>query len=90
MTDSEPVKKASWHENLSVIRWIFAIFGILIMLFSGGCSLFFLGNYLLTPKGAGGYDYLIFMGIAAGLVVLLIGFGIWKLAAKAGRNKLNQ
>jgi len=28
-----------WYRDLSVVNWIFAIFGILVMAFSGGCSL---------------------------------------------------
>ena len=81
MTDPE---HAPEKPKLTVIRWIFAIMGSLIMLFCGGCTLLFLGD--LLSRGVWRYQYV------DGTTVLLIGgfpfllgLLIWWLAVKVGR-----
>ena len=53
MTDDNP--EGSGKHKLNVIRWIFAIIGSLIMLFSGGCSLVFLGDLISRGRWADNY-----------------------------------
>ena len=71
-----------WYHKLSIIRWIFAIFGILIMVFSGGCS------FLIVAENPGGFSVsfqdLIIIGMFGG-IPFLVGLLIWWLAAKVGR-----
>ncbi len=70
--------------RLTVIRWIFAIIGALIMIFAGGCSLY--AFWVLT-----GPDMSERLANALGIVALfggipfLAGLLIWWLAVKAGR-----
>ncbi|HFC04856.1 MAG TPA: hypothetical protein ENJ55_04055 [Rhizobiales bacterium] len=85
MNQTTSQKKASWYKGLSVTRWIFAIFGILIMLFAGGCTLLFLGNFIQMGGQNGGYEMVFYIGQAVGVGLLLLGLLIWWLAAKAGR-----
>ena len=77
-------EKRTEKPKLTVVRWIFAIIGSLIMLFCGGCSLLFLGDLALKGKWADNYvsvDTVLFLG---GLP-FLAGLLIWWLAVKAGR-----
>ncbi len=70
--------------KLTVIRWIFAIFGALIMLFTGGCSLLLLGD--LASRGKWNDQYVSVEIIAViGGVPFLAGLLIWWLAVKVGR-----
>ncbi len=80
-------KPVRWYHELSIVRWIFAVFGILIMLFAGGCTLLFFGNFVATGGDAGGYEMLVYMGFAVGIASLLSGLLIWWLAAKVGRQR---
>lgn len=77
-------KKSRWYQDLSAVRWIFAIFGILIMLFTGGCSLLIFADYL--QHGGGGYvDIPIILFV--GGIPFLVGLLVWFLAAKVGRRQ---
>jgi len=68
----------NWYKDLSVIRWIFAIIGILVMVFAGGCSI----NVLATERMDVGA-----VGIVAiiGGVPFALGLLVWWLAAKYKR-----
>ena len=70
--------------KLSVIRWIFAIIGGLIMLFCGGCSLVFLGDLALKGRWADNYVSVDAV-LSIGGLPFLLGLLIWWLAVKAGR-----
>ena len=77
------------HESekpkLTVIRWIFAIFGGLIMLFCGGCTLVLLAE--MASKGKWRDNYVsVEMILVIGGVPFLFGLLIWWLAVKAGRS----
>ena len=71
---------------LSGIRIFFVVVAVLIMLFSGGCTLLFLGSMLFASQGPDNYVtapvVLIFGGppFVIGLVILL-------LAIRAGRRR---
>jgi hypothetical protein len=73
-------------EPLSGVRIFFVVIAALIMLFSGGCTLLFLGSMLFESSGQGNYVtwpvVLIFGGppFVVGLAILL-------LALKAGRRR---
>lgn len=70
-----------WFHELSAIRWIFAIFGILIMVFSGGCAMVF-----YTAFWNGGFaDSFVIMMFAG--PAFLTGLLLWWLAAMVGRQK---
>ncbi len=78
MTDAVPKPK------LTAIRWIFAVIGVLIMIFAGGCSLFFdliLSGYSNGNNTLGVFGILLLYG---GLPFLL-GLLIWRLAVKFRR-----
>ena len=82
--DYEPAgEPKKWYNDLSVIRWIFAIFGILTMLFSGGCSVVVLGGFIMDGRGDPSTTALI---LVIGGVPFLIGLAVWWLAAKVGRS----
>ncbi|HFC04857.1 MAG TPA: hypothetical protein ENJ55_04060 [Rhizobiales bacterium] len=86
MEEKPDIGHTSWYENLSVTRWIFAIFGILIMLFAGGCSLVALPGLLQDPGGITNLALIaVFGGIPFG-----VGLLTWWLAAKVGRNRSAQ
>lgn len=81
MADEEQL---SWYQNLSIIRWVFAIFGILTMLFTGGCSLMVLFDFV--TRGVDNYGFNSPLSILTfGGIPFAIGFLIWWLAAKVGR-----
>ena len=82
MTDDNP--ESGRKPKLTVIRWIFAIIGSLIMLFSGGCSLVFLGDLISRGRWADNYISVDMVLVIGGLPFLL-GLLIWWLAVKAGR-----
>ncbi|MEM7426075.1 MAG: hypothetical protein AAF441_08265 [Pseudomonadota bacterium] len=78
MNDATPKPK------LTVTRWVFAVTGILIMLFTGGCTAYAvlmltgdeLGESLVSSIG-----YV----LPYGLIPFLAGLLIWWLAVKSGR-----
>lgn len=79
MDESKPEKP-----KLTVVRWIFAIFGGLIMLFCGGCSLLLLGD--LASKGKWADNYVSAdMVLLIGGVPFVFGLLVWWLAVKNGR-----
>ncbi|MEM7426073.1 MAG: hypothetical protein AAF441_08255 [Pseudomonadota bacterium] len=73
---------------MGVVRWIFAVFGALIMLFAGGCSIILAGSvlyFVLTEgfsKNRPGIELVL---PVLGLVPFGVGFLIWWLAARADR-----
>ena len=70
--------------KLTVVRWIFAVIGSLIMLFSGGCSLLILGD--LASRGRWSDNYVsVEIVLLIGGVPFLLGLLIWWLAVKVGR-----
>ena len=70
--------------KLTVVRWIFAVIGALIMLFSGGCSLLILGD--LASRGRWSDNYVsVEIVLLIGGVPFLLGLLIWWLAVKVGR-----
>ena len=71
-----------WYHELSIIRWIFAIFGILVMVFSGGCSALVFSEYL---RGNGGGYFDPFAIMVFGGPPFVVGLLLWFLAAKVGR-----
>ncbi len=74
-----------WYKNLPVIRWIFAIFGILGMLFSGGCSLVILRNYFHYGRDSYGFNDPLTVSIIGG-IPFLMSLIMWWFAAKYKRN----
>ena len=68
-----------WYKNLSVVRWIFAIIGILVMLFAGGCSISVMATERMNAEA---------LGVIAliGGIPFVVGLFIWWLAAKVGRS----
>jgi hypothetical protein len=75
MSGEPPVKFAP----LSGLRLFFAIVGILIMVLSGGCSLAFL---------LGGGIAMLMPALVVGGVPFLLGYVIWRLAARSGREPI--
>lgn len=78
---------AGQRQPMGAMRLVFAIFGALIMLFSGGCGLVFLGSYIADLGRQGGSAsyvgwevILLFAGPP-----FLAGLLIWWLAARVGR-----
>ncbi len=67
-----------WYKNLSVVRWIFAIIGILVMLFAGGCSISIMATERMNMEAFGIIAIIGGIPFAGGLL-------IWWLAAKVGR-----
>ena len=69
---------------LGVLRIIIAAIGILVMVVSGGCALVWLGIFFSEPGGSIGE----FLGLIVPYMAIpfAIGFGIWWLAVKAGRD----
>ena len=71
--------------KLTVVRWIFAVVGALIMVFCGGCSLLLLGD--LAMRGRWSYNYVsVDAVLAIGGIPFLLGLLIWWLAVKVGRD----
>ena len=71
--------------KLTVVRWIFAVIGGLIMVFSGGCSLFVLGD--LAMRGRWAYNYVsVDAVLGIGGIPFVLGLLIWWLAVKVGRS----
>jgi len=76
---SEPTQAAK--PALGVIRRIFAVIGILIMVFAGGCTLIVGFPMIGGPDFSGmGAMLLLFGGLP-----FLFGLLLWWLAVKAGR-----
>ncbi len=70
--------------KLTVIRWIFAVVGGLIMVFCGGCSLLLLGDLAMRGKWQANYVSVDAV-LAIGGIPFLLGLLIWWLAVKVGR-----
>lgn len=80
----DPPQPSQDKPKLTVIRWIFAIVGGLIMVFCGGCSLLLLGDLAMRGKWAHNYVSVdAVLGI--GGIPFVLGLLIWWLAVKAGR-----
>ena len=67
---------------MSFMRWVFAIFGVLVMLFSGGCFLYIVGGKILSPA-----RFEIVMEVAASafafsFIPFLIGLFVWWLIVR--------
>lgn len=83
-SDTAEKSPAPWYQNLSIVRWIFAIFGILVMLFAGGCSLMVFADFLQRGTDEYGFNSpLTILGF--GGLPFLFGLLVWWLAAKVGR-----
>ncbi len=67
-----------WYQDLSVVRWIFVIMGILVMMFAGGCSINVLATERMNAESVGIVALIGGIPFAGGLL-------IWWLAAKVGR-----
>ena len=80
---SEPAQKT----KLTFVRWIFAVLGILIMIFAGGCAVLYSGFMLPVTLAAGGEQtlYVVFITLLFGGIPFGIGFLIWRLAVKFRR-----
>ena len=74
--------------KLSAIRWVFAIIGVLIMVFAGGCAVLYSGFMLFVAAAADDGKHalgaLVFAAVFGG-APFLAGLGIWWLAVKRGR-----
>ncbi|MCP5084329.1 MAG: hypothetical protein GY948_21785 [Alphaproteobacteria bacterium] len=85
--DEVPENKSSPGQDkpkLTVVRWIFAVVGALIMVFCGGCSLLILGD--LASRGRWSDNYVsVEIVLLIGGVPFLVGLLIWWLAVKVGR-----
>lgn len=72
---------------MSAMRLVFAVFGILVMLFAGGCGLLFMGSYVADLNRSGPDAN--FVGPGVVLIFagppFLAGLLIWWLAARVGR-----
>ncbi len=83
--DSEKRRSTDpWYKNLPVIHWIFAIFGILVMLFSGGCSIVILANFFRYGRDSYGFNDPLTVAVIGG-VPFLAGLVTWWFAAKYKR-----
>ena len=72
---------------MTPLRWFFAIVGGLIMLFAGGCGLFYTGIGALSFFQGDGYGpMLVVMGLMLGGVPAAFGWLIWWAAARRGRH----
>ena len=70
--------------KLTVARWIFAVFGTLVMLLAGGCSGY--AVFMLTGDELGETFWSAFGYVLPyGLIPFLIGLLMWWLAVKSGR-----
>jgi hypothetical protein len=67
---------------MTALRIIFAVFAALLMLFSGGCALLFIGSSVMSPQN--GFAEVPIVALLAG-PPFLAGMVIWLLAVKAGR-----
>lgn len=80
----DPTHAPSDKPKLTIVRWIFAVVGGLIMLFSGGCSLLLLGDLAMRGKWQANYVSVdAVLGI--GGIPFVIGLLLWWLAVKVGR-----
>ncbi|MEM7426070.1 MAG: hypothetical protein AAF441_08240 [Pseudomonadota bacterium] len=73
---------------MTVVRWIFAIFGILIMVFAGGCSILYSGFLLFVSLAGDGGRHAIgafVLTLIFGGIPFLAGFLIWLFATKGRR-----
>ena len=71
---------------MTPLRWFFAIVGGLIMLFAGGCGLFYAGIGVLSGFQGDGYaTMLVVMGLLFGGLPAALGWLIWWAAARRGR-----
>ncbi|MDH5558965.1 MAG: hypothetical protein OEZ03_16580 [Alphaproteobacteria bacterium] len=72
---------------LTPLRWFFAIAGGMIMLFAGGCGLFYtgIGVYIGLVEGDHYASVFIMLGLAFGGIPALIGWLVWWAAVKRGR-----
>ena len=84
MASEDQKVSESWYQNLSVIRWIFAIFGILGMVFSGGCSLVVLANYFRYGRDSYGFNDPAVIAVVGG-VPFAVALLMWWFAAKYKR-----
>ena len=75
-------------EPLSGIRIFFAVVGAVIMLFSGGCTLLFLGSLLFESSGPNNYVNAPVVPIFGG-PPFVIGLAILLVALRAGRRRGN-
>ncbi len=68
---------------LTIMRRIFAAVGVIIMVLTGGCTLFFIFSLL----SEGGSESGAFVGVAIvyGGLPFLVGLGVFLLATRAGR-----
>lgn len=72
---------------MTPLRWFFAIVGGLIMLFAGGCGLFYVGIGVLSGFQGDGYaTMLVVMGLLFGGLPAAFGWLIWWAAARRGRH----
>jgi len=72
---------------MTPLRWFFAIVGGLIMLFAGGCGLFYTSIGALSFFQGDGYGpMLVVMGLMLGGVPAAFGWLIWWAAARRGRH----
>ncbi|MBE9555779.1 MAG: hypothetical protein IMF08_02890 [Proteobacteria bacterium] len=72
---------------LTPLRWFFAIVGGMVVLFTGGCGLFYtgIGVYIGLVEGDDYAGMFILMGLAFGGVPASIGWLVWWAAVKRGR-----
>src|SRR5437764_14546289 len=73
-------------DPLSGVSIFFAVVCVLIMLFSGSCTLLFLGSFLLETQGGENYVTAPVILILGG-PPFLVGLAIWLLALRAGRRR---
>jgi hypothetical protein len=83
MPDGRPLAKTP----LTPLRVVFATIAVLLMLFAGGCGLFYIGVGVYDAMtGSSGYAMVfIVMGLTLGGIPAAFGYLIWWLSVQRGR-----
>jgi hypothetical protein len=75
------------YEKLTPIRLVFVVIAMLIMVFSGGCTLIFL---IMFAMESGSNRYVnVPVILIFGAPPFLVGLLVWWLAARAGRKRIS-
>jgi hypothetical protein len=83
MPDGRPLTKTP----LTPLRVVFATIAVLLMLFAGGCGLFYIGVGVYQGASNGGGYAMVFvvMGLMLGGIPAAFGYLIWWLSVIRGR-----
>ena len=84
MTAQDPVTPPPARPPLTPLRIVFATIAVLLMLFAGGCGLFYagIGVYAALTEGDDYAMLFVVMGLTLGGVPAAFGFLIWWLSVR--------